>query len=90
MATEQIFRFVMTHPSGERRRVAISAKSADEAAAILEEREARKVEYQLTAEDLAELEEGLRTGTLSAQNRARLLTHQQDVAYKVGSGKADN
>lgn len=80
-----LFRFLLTHPSGERRHVSVSASSADEAAAFLEEREARKVAYEIG--DAAELEKKLRAGELSGRDKARLLTHQQSEAYAIAKAK---
>jgi hypothetical protein len=81
------FRFILTHPSGERRHVSIAADSVDEAAAILEDRELRKVGYQLTPERLAELDEKLKVGALSGADKAALLTHQQETPYKIGKAR---
>lgn len=69
--------------SGEARFVSAAADSEDEAVAIVEEQEAGHVGFVLDPAEAKELEKKMREGTLSGRDKARILSHQQDVPYKV-------
>jgi hypothetical protein len=83
----KIVRLVLAHPSGEKRHVSAAAESEDEAVAIVEGQEAGHVGFVLDPAEAKELEAKMREGILSGRDKARLLSHQQDVPYKVAKAK---
>lgn len=78
-----VFRIRTKHPSGEFRQVSVSADSEDEAVFIVEGQERDHVGFQIDPREAASLEKKMREGSLSGRDKARLLSHQQDVPYKV-------
>jgi hypothetical protein len=83
-----VFRFRLKDAgSGEFRNVAAAAESVDEAAAIIEASEAKKVAFELDAAEAADLSKRLKEGSLSGRDKARLFTHQQSKPYVMQTGK---
>jgi hypothetical protein len=83
----KVVRLLLAHPSGERRIVSAAAASREEAVAVVEAQESKRVAYMIDPSEAAELEKKLRDGTLTGRDKARILTHQQDVPYVVQKAK---
>lgn len=85
-----VYRFLLTDTvTGERRFVSVGAGSLEEAEATVLNHEAKKVNFQASDEEVKDLESKLKDGTLSGREKARLLTHRQEKAYKIQKGKAN-
>lgn len=85
-----IYRFRLKDAaSGERRIGSVSAESKEEAVAVLEAQEAKKVQFYLDAAGVADLEKKLKDGTLSGADKGKLFSHRQTAAYKIESVKKD-
>lgn len=69
--------------SSEFRSVSVGASSKDEAVAIVEEQEAKRVGYMIDPAEAVDLEKRLRAGTLNGRDKARIFTHMQARPYKV-------
>lgn len=74
--------------SGEFRSVSVAAGSADEAAAIVEAQEAKKVSFVLSPEEVAGFEKRLKAGELSGRDKARLFAHRQEKPYVIVKAKS--
>lgn len=73
--------------SGEKRFVSVAADSAEEAAAIVEAQEQKKVSFVLSPEEAAGFEKRLKEGTLSGRDKARLFAHRQEKPYAIVKAK---
>ena len=87
----KVFRFRLKDAgSSEFRSVAVAADSADEAAAIIEAQEAKRVAFEMDPEEAAGFEERLKAGELSGRDKARLFTHQQSKPYAITKGREES
>jgi hypothetical protein len=85
-----VFRFRLKDAgSSEFRSVAVAADSVDEAAAIVEASEAKKVAFELDPKEAAGFAERLKAGQLSGRDKARLFTHRQSKPYVISKAKED-
>ena len=83
-----IFRFRLKDAgSGEERRVSQEAATVDEAAALIEAREAKKVAFEMDPDEAADFERRLKAGELTGRDKARLFTHRQDKPYAISKAK---
>lgn len=73
--------------TGERRHVAVSANSKEEAEQVIYAQEMKKVNFSTDADDLKTLETKLKEGTLSGRDKARLHAHRQEKPYTVAKAK---
>lgn len=73
--------------SGEFRQVAVAADSKEEARAICEQQESGHVQFFLSGEEAAALEEKEKNGELRGRERGLLDSHRQATPYKIVSVK---
>lgn len=85
-----VFHFRLTDTeTGEFRNVAVSADSKEEAEAVIYQQEMKKVNFQANPDELKDLEERLKKGSLSGRDRARLFAHRQEKPYSIQKAKED-
>lgn len=69
--------------SGEFRQSSVAADSEDEAIFICEQQELGHVGFWLPPDEVGELEQKERDGSLSGRDKARLHSHRQSSPYVV-------
>lgn len=73
--------------TGEFRNVSVAAATKEEAEQVILQHEQKKVNFQLGDDDVKDLEQKLKDGTLSGRDKGRLFSHRQEKPYKIEKAK---
>ncbi|MDF2751666.1 MAG: hypothetical protein K0S82_48 [Gaiellaceae bacterium] len=83
-----VYHFRLTDTeTGEFRNVSVAADSKEEAEETVMRQEMKKVNFEEDAVTVKDLEERMKSGTLSGRDKARLLAHRQEKPYSIAKAK---